>query len=435
MTRLFLSSFFYNDRYQYRNPTLRGQMALLKKLVKITDYTGLYFQDENDAFSNQGEVSITEIQKKTKPPYTLFSRFYEGKKSVYLSCPIINNTKTIKRICDELSAQRKIQQIEKTFKPKEISKTINQIFDEWIEYRKSIISPKHYQVTKYCFNAEIRTVIGDLKANSVTTKKIQYIINTILDNGKAPRTAKTIKDILSPIFEYGIKNNYCECNPAKDAEIPKFDNQIYFTIESENAKKLYDIIVNYPIPVIRGIFIFLLHGRRKNEVLKLRWENIDFSQKLYSLKGSQNKSKKNLTFPLSDLQIGVLEELEVRKSGYIFLKDDGNPYQDTRYHWEKIKSALGIEIRLHDLRHLIGFIAVNEGVPLAAISKTLGHSNMQITERYSNVRIEAVNQTLSKVFNVVDKGLKPIDDKLKKLKNLFPDKTDAELLSVINILQ
>ena len=110
MTRLLLSSFFYNDRYQYRNLTLRGQMALLKKLVKISTYTGLYFQDENDIFTNQIEISIADIQKKIKPPYTLFSRFYEGKKSVYIPYPVTNNTKTLKRICDELSAQRKIQQ-------------------------------------------------------------------------------------------------------------------------------------------------------------------------------------------------------------------------------------------------------------------------------------------------------------------------------------
>ena len=80
------------------------------------------------------------------------------------------------------------------------------------------------------------------------------------------------------------------------------------------------------------------------------------------------------------------------------------------------------------------FIAVNEGVPLAAISKTLGHSNMQITERYSNVRIEAVNETLDKVFSAVDKGEKLIDTKLKKLRNLFPDKTDEELLIVVKVL-
>lgn len=435
MTRLFLSSFFYNDRYQYRNLTLRGQMALLKKLVKISTYTGLYFQDENDIFTNQIEISIADIQKKIKPPYTLFSRFYEGKKSVYIPYPVTNNTKTLKRICDELSAQRKIQQIEKTFKAKDISRTLNQVFDEWIEYRKSAISKKHYQVTKYCYDAEIRMVIGDLKVNSITTKKIQHIINAILDDGKAPRTAKTIKDILSPLFEFGIKNNYCECNPAKDAEIPKFDNQRYFTIENENAKKLYDIIVNYPIPVIRGIFVFLLHGRRKNEVLKLRWENINFAQKIYFLQDSQNKSRKNLVFPLSDLQIRVLEELEVQKSGYIFLKEDGEPYQDTRYHWDRIKSELGIEIRLHDLRHLIGFIAVNEGVSLAAISRTLGHSNMQITERYANVKITAVEETLGTVFNAVKQGNNPIDDKLEKLKSLFPDKTDEELLFILNILK
>ena len=74
-------------------------------------------------------------------------------------------------------------------------------------------------------------------------------------------------------------------------------------------------------------------------------------------------------------------------------------------------------------------------MPLAAISKTLGHSNMQITERYSNVRIEAVNETLNKVFSVVDKGISPLEEKLRKLKSMFPDKTEEELLKVINLLK
>ena len=410
-------------------------MALLKQLVKIQKYTGLYFQDNENIFENKKEVSVADIQKTSKPPYTICVRFYEGKKSVYDQFPIINNTKTVKKVCDEISAQRKIKQIEKTFKSKDLSKSLNQIFDEYIEHRKNSISKKHYQVTKYAYSANIRDKIGNLKASQITTQKIQKIVNELLEQEKKPRTVKTVKDILSPVFEYGCKNGYCNENPAKEVEIPKFDNQIYFTIEDDKAQKLYETIVNYPFIGIRGIFIFLLHGRRKNEVLKLKWENINVAQKLYSLCDWQNKSRKNLVFPLSELQLQVLEEIGIKNRGYIFLKDDGKPYQDIRYHWDAIRNEIDLNIRLHDLRHLIGFIAVNEGVPLAAVSKTLGHSNMQITERYSNVKIKVIGETLDTVFNAINKNSEKKNGKLEKLKSLFPNKTDEELQQIINILK
>ena len=174
--------FLYNHRYLYRNPTTKETvMALLKKLVKIANYTGLYLKDDNKLFENMQEVTVVEIQKKIKPPYTIITRFYEGKKAVYVQHHFTNETKTVKRNCDEISAQRQIQQIEKTFKSKDISKTLNQIFDEWIEYRKNSIAPKHYQVTRYCYNSDIKDIIGDIKANNVSTKKIQHIVNALLD--------------------------------------------------------------------------------------------------------------------------------------------------------------------------------------------------------------------------------------------------------------
>ncbi len=41
----------------------------------------------------------------------------------------------------------------------------------------------------------------------------------MIDQGKSPRTTKTIKDILSPVFEFAIKNDYIEKNIAREIEI------------------------------------------------------------------------------------------------------------------------------------------------------------------------------------------------------------------------
>ncbi|MCR6591978.1 Uncharacterised protein [Campylobacter insulaenigrae] len=64
----------------------------------------------------------------------------------------------------------------------------------------------------------------------------------MIDQGKSPRTTKTIKDILSPVFEFAIKNDYIEKNIAREIEIQKFDNKRYFTIDDEDRNALYEVL-------------------------------------------------------------------------------------------------------------------------------------------------------------------------------------------------
>ena len=58
-----------------------------------------------------------------------------------------------------------------------------------------------------------------------------------------------------------------------------------------------------------------------------------------------------------------------------------------------------------------------------------------MTQRYAHLKITAVEEILGTVFNAVKQGNNPIDDKLKKLKSLFPEKTEEELLVILNVLK
>lgn len=57
-------------------------MALLEKLVKISNYTGLYLQDSNCAFLNQKAITVNDIQKKLNHP-TLFALDTTKAKNLY----------------------------------------------------------------------------------------------------------------------------------------------------------------------------------------------------------------------------------------------------------------------------------------------------------------------------------------------------------------
>jgi integrase len=59
-----------------------------------------------------------------------------------------------------------------------------------------------------------------------------------------------------------------------------------------------------------------------------------------------------------------------------------------RYTWREIKKKLGLDMRLHDFRHLLGFTLVNNNISLEIISKTLGHKSIKTTQRYSNMKEE-----------------------------------------------
>ncbi len=56
--------------------------------------------------------------------------------------------------------------------------------------------------------------------------------------------------------------------------------------------------------------------------------------------------------------------------------------------WARIKSKLGIKMRIHDFRHLLGFSLINNDMPIEVISRALGHKSIKTTQRYSNMKEE-----------------------------------------------
>lgn len=236
---------------------------------------------------------------------------------------------------------------------------------------------------------------------------LQKIVNKMLDEGMSPRTSKSVKEALRPMFKLYVLDGTLKSNPATLIQIPKFDNQVNVELDDEKIKELYDALYNYPIEPFRSIFVWLSHGRRLNEVLSLGWRDINFSSKTYNIRYENNKVRKPMTYKLSDELINTLENVGRRDSGLVFHsvtdKDKKMDKGTIRGHWQKIMKKLGIKIRIHDLRHLIGGVLVSEGKTLEQIASILGHTSTSVTKRYSKVRREVAAEGLDEFFKRVKK--------------------------------
>jgi len=285
--------------------------------------------------------------------------------------------------------------------------TLNQAWEDYVEMKKNQLSANTLVSYTTFMNKWIlsKPTLAKASVNKITVKQLQKVVNEILELGMSPRTAKSVKETLRPLFKQYVLQGIMQVNPAELIQIPKFNNEISIDLPEEKVKELYDALYNYPIEPFRSIFVWLSHGRRQNEILSLEWDDINFDNGTYTIKFENNKVRKPMTYKLTSELIATLENLGLKDTGFIFhaQKDESKHMskETVRNHWNKILQQLDIKIRMHDLRHLIGGTLVSSGKTLEQVASVLGHTSTSVTKRYSKVREEVAAESLDDFFKRV----------------------------------
>jgi len=223
---------------------------------------------------------------------------------------------------------------------------------------------------------------------------------------------KTIKNIVAKlrvILKLAIKLEIIVKNPCDFIELPKFDNKRYFDYSVKIQQAFIKAISENKAPSA-DIFFFLLHGRRKNEVLSLKFSDINFKTRTYVIPCKINKAKRDMTYSMSDelynrlFKIYVCARQEKRLNGYVFVNPKtGEKYQDLRKSWNSLLKRNNLpKIRLHDIRHLIGTYSINYlKIPVEQVSFTLGHTNITTTQKYITANVKKSKETIENLLHSV----------------------------------
>lgn len=373
---------------------------LLKKIsIKNLDCKGIYFKDIGDIFKDKKILNQKDIAKLNYQNIDIVLKFHFRRKTIKKTLKYHNLTAldVVKKASIVRSELKEELEATGTLK-RESFKSLNELKENYFIFKGRSLSEQTKYSHEKSYDKWIKDRIGEMEISKVLTADIQSIVNEILDQGKAPRTALTIVQILRPIFNYAIDIGICEKNPAIKVNIPKFDNTRDFNLTEQKRKKLYEEMLKYEPLQYRGIMLFLYFGRRQNEVLTLKWQNINFEQKTYVIEDIYSKIRRRQEYPLLKPLEDYLNEFGIQKVGYIF-KGETTPHitKDTfRSHWRKLLVNADIEeMRIHDTRHLLGNTMINKGFTLEAVGKSLGHSSINVTKRYAKTSLNTVNDVLN----------------------------------------
>jgi len=275
-----------------------------------------------------------------------------------------------------------------------------ELYIKHLENSKSV-AERTFKSKISTYNCHFKSRFGNLKINNIQTIDIQHFANDQLKT-KAPKSVDNYLADLSAIFKFAIRNKFVFNNPVQNVDKPKYDNTLEYPLNLEESKRLFTTIINFNEPLYRGIFTFLLHGRRKNEVLSLTWDMINLENRTYEIGYAINKAKRNMSYIITDELYEILIDIEP-KEGYVFKSlVTGKKIDNLRWAWKRILSKANIakDVRVHDLRHLIGEISLNEtDNSMEVVAAILGHSSTRPTRRYAKVQQKVAAAGLKKVFD------------------------------------
>lgn len=244
---------------------------------------------------------------------------------------------------------------------------------------------------------QLRNHSGDLNISTMTRQTAQKFISSVFSNAKG--ASALYHRTLKAAFNRAVEWEYIKENPFKYVKLPRTIKKIPLYIEEGELNKILKETEN---PDLEDLFALAFYsGLRLGEILNLKWEHINFQEKMIYVrnqKGFTLKGKKDRVVPINSKLEDILktryENIPGTEERYVFEKCPGIKYNadfvSKKFKKSIIAAGLNSDIHFHTLRHSFASNLVQRGASLYVVKELMGHSDISTTQVYSHLNTESL---------------------------------------------
>jgi len=315
---------------------------------------------------------------------------------------------------------------------------------EWLALRQRKVSTRTAEHYGELLRVNVLPTLGARPLQQIQETEIDALYRELVRR-LSPRSVHHVHVVLNSCFKTAVLKRQLPDNPAARADAPIAGESDAWNVL--DADQLTALVKGFKGTALYGIVaVAAFTGMRRNEILALRWADVDFETGRIKVCRSLDETKANgrgtkapktkrgersiaIDPALLDLlraerdkhlriRAGVPEGAPVDLT-LVRLPADAlvfpspvmpldfarlrNPTSVTK-RFGSHAAALGFPVRLHDLRHSHGTILLSKGVPIHEVAGRLGHDAAVLLKTYAH-RLPKVDEQTAMLMGSITKGV------------------------------
>ena len=276
---------------------------------------------------------------------------------------------------------------------------VGKVYREWLNAVVNRVKESTLANYRNKFEKHILPEFGDIPCADLTAGRINAFINKKLADGLSASYVRDIFTVFKTMLKYA-QEEYGFRLSLKNVVLPKAERKQVEKISDTEQKKLVSYLKANMSLTAFAILLSLFMGLRIGELCGLKWEDVDFQNKILHIRrtvqrissaNGNRKTKIVISAPKSATsfrEIAIPDmlmkyfEMFRDDAGYFILSGTDNPVEPRtmQYRYKKILQSAEVENHnYHKLRHTFATNSAEKGFNVKALSAVLGHSSVTLT--------------------------------------------------------
>jgi integrase len=249
------------------------------------------------------------------------------------------------------------------------------------------------------FKNWIDPVIGNTPMKDVKPFAIEKIKKNILSASKSPRTLQYVLATIRQAWNMARRDGLImEDSPTKSIKVPKVDNRRVRFLSHKEADTLLNALQEKDTLAYNMALLSLHTGLRMGEIIGLKWCHVDTERgiiRIMNPKGGEGRA-----VYMTEIIKAMFDAMKYGEpESFVFNRTDGKELKEMPRIFFEVVAELGFnngitdtrqKVVAHTLRHTFASWHVMAGTDIYTLKELLGHSVIQMTERYSHLAPETL---------------------------------------------
>lgn len=277
-------------------------------------------------------------------------------------------------------------------------KTFQDVSKIWCDAKRPIV--KHSTMCAYLLTLQTHLLPWFGTMETIAECDVQQFVIDKCASGLARKTVRDMVAVLKSIVKYGNKHGIFHFEEWEIEYPTDTENKLLPTLSLNHQRILMNHLIEQPTQQNIGVLLALCTGMRIGEVCALQWEDVDFTQRIITVRHTVGRIyncelKTTERIHTSPKTKNSCREIPISKQLFQSLKtvrkQSQSPYvvgtstqskepRSYRDYFSRLLKRLNIpHLVFHGLRHTFATRCIESQCDYKAVSVILGHSNVATT--------------------------------------------------------